>query len=113
MCISGASTGIVTEMHVAVERKLRGKDLMESLYTEIGEKRKRPKTTCDKGQRIGITPQEWDADMPMEPQPTEELPRTPGRVSPNPELDTHVEILEFIEERRPIGPDLENKEKEK
>ena len=31
----------------------------------------------------------------MEPQPIEELPRIPIRISLNPELDPHVEILEF------------------
>ena len=34
----------------------------------------------------------------MEPQQTEDLPRTPRRISPNLDLDSHVEILEFVEE---------------
>ena len=34
----------------------------------------------------------------MEPPQTEELPRTPGRISPNLALDDHVQILEFVEE---------------
>ena len=52
----------------------------------------------------------------------DELPWTPGRVSANPDMDTHVEILKFLEEedqyhvecsllaaftpRRPVGPYL-------
>ena len=70
--------------------------VLGSLYTEDsnGEKRKQPKPVWEIGQRIEITPREWDADTPMEPQPTEELPRTPGRISPNPESDPILEIKE-------------------
>ena len=49
----------------------------------------------------------------MEPQPTEELPRTPGRISPNPELDTHVEILEFVEEEDHNGRTISIKQRKK
>ena len=74
--------------------------LLEYLYMEDSSGRKWKPTvpTWKICHRIQITPREWDVDMPMEPQPIEKLPRTAGRISPNPDLDTHVEILEFVEE---------------
>ena len=71
--------------------------VLESLYTEdsSGEKWKWPKPVLEIRQRIEITTREWDTDTT---QPIEELPRISRRISPNLELDTHVEILEFVEE---------------
>ena len=65
------------------------------------------------GQGIQITGWEWDADMPMEPPQPEELPRNPGRISPNPELDLHVEILEFEEEEDHNGWTISIKQRKK
>mgnify|MGYP000432720015 CR=1 FL=1 len=49
--------------------------------------------------------------MPMEPQPIDELPRTLGLVSPNLEFDTHVEILEFVEEEDQRGRTMSIKQR--
>ena len=89
--------------------------VIESLYTvdSSGEKRKRPKPIWEIGQKIQITPREWDADTPMEPPQPEELPRTPGCISPNPELDPHVEILEFEEEEDHNGRTISIKQRKK
>ena len=63
-----------------------------------GERETRPKTPWSRGKRVQIIPREWDADTPIKAPPLQELPRTPGRISPNPDLDENVEILEFVEE---------------
>ena len=64
-------------------------------------------------QLIKITPWEWEGNTPMEPQQTEDLPRTPGRVSLNLDLDSQVEILEFVEEEDQHGRTLSIKQRKK
>ena len=49
----------------------------------------------------------------MKPSQPEELPRTPGRLSPNPELDPHVEILEFEEKEDHNGRKIGIKQRKK
>ena len=88
--------------------------LPATLYEDdSGERETRPKTPWAIGQRVQITPREWDADTPMEQPVTQELPRTPGRISPTPELDAHVEILVFDEEEDQQGRTISIKQRKK
>ena len=49
----------------------------------------------------------------MEPQQTEDLPRTPGRVPPNLYLDRYMDIIEFVEEEDQHGHTLSIKQRKK
>ena len=77
------------------------------------ERARRPKTPWSIGQRVQITPREWDADTPLEAPQAADVPRTPGRQSPNPDLDGDVEILEFIEEVDAHGTTTSIKQRKK